>query len=141
MHQHDRHQAGVAQPIGGQPQHLGAAALHREIVERALVRRVRECSGQPSNSDTIDSLQHRALHHLGAPRPERRVALLMPDDDFAGDHRMPAEPARQRHDAHAVVDAELQRLHPLALRLAFRSSPSSVWRRSRLVRPHIFASA
>ena len=78
------------------------------------------CSGQPSYSDTIDRCSIARSHHLGAPRPECRVALLMPDNDLAADHRMPAEPARQRHHAHAVIDTELQRLHPLALRLAFR---------------------
>ena len=52
----------------------------------------------------------------------------MSDDDLAADHRMPAEPARQAHHAHAVIDAELQRLHPLALRSCLPASPSSFWR-------------
>ena len=78
------------------------------------------CSDQPSYSDAINSLQHRALRLLGAPCPERRVALLMPDDHFTGDHRMPTEPARQRRHAHAVIDAELQRLHPWPLQFTFR---------------------
>ena len=78
------------------------------------------CSGQPSNSDTITRSSMARSTMLRAPRPVRRIALLMPDDDFAADHRMPAEPARQDHHAHAVIDAELQRLHALALRLAFR---------------------
>ena len=39
----------------------------------------------------------------------------MPDDHLAADHRVPVEAARQRAHAHAVIDAELQRLHALAL--------------------------
>ena len=39
----------------------------------------------------------------------------MPDDHLAADQRMPIEAARQRANAHAVIDAELQRLHSLAL--------------------------
>ena len=47
----------------------------------------------------------------------------MPLDDLAGDQRVAVEPARQRRHAHAVVDAELQRLHALPQRRGSASFP------------------
>ena len=54
------------------------------------------CSGQPSNSDTITRSSMARSTMLCAPVPVGRIALLMPDDDFAADQRMPIEAARQR---------------------------------------------
>ena len=61
------------------------------------------------------ALQHRPLRHVGAPAPEPREFLLVPDDYFTRNQRMAVEAARQRAHAHAIRDAELQRLHLLTL--------------------------
>ena len=89
------------------PQHLRPARLHREIVERALVGARGEAQ-RPDVKIALDAaIEHGRLHHVGAPFPEAWVSPLVPLDDLAGDERVTVEPARQRRNAHAVVDAEL----------------------------------
>ena len=88
MHEHARHEIGIAQAIGGQPQHRCAAALHLEIVERPLVRRCAEVQRPAVVFGAHHAREHGALDFLGTPRPVLRVLALMPHDDFAGDQRM-----------------------------------------------------
>ena len=61
------------------------------------------------------ALQHGALRPCLRATPRTRISALVPDDHLAADQRVPIEAAGQRANAHAVIDAELQRLHPLAL--------------------------
>ena len=62
---------------------------------------------------------------FGAPLPEAWIGPLVALDDLAGDQRMTIEAARQRRHAHAVIDAELQRLHAVA-HGRVRSSSNSI---------------
>jgi hypothetical protein len=118
MDQHARHDAGLAQSPRRQPQHVGATALHREVVERLLVGTRGDVKLPTQDTAHVSRRpNHGVLHHAVAPLPEPRVGLLMLLDDGAGDQRVTIQAPGQRGHAHAVVDPQLQLLHALPHRL------------------------
>ena len=106
MDQHARHYADLAEAACGQAQHLSAVRLHRVIVERPLVG-TRAYAQRPTEQALDAALQHRNLHLVIPPLPERRIGSAMLLDQVTGNQRMTAETPRERRDAHSVVDAKL----------------------------------
>ena len=84
MHRND---AGLAQAPCRQPQHFGAAALHRKIVECSLVRAGADAQ-RPAKHALDLALQHRRLDLFSRHCQNRGYVALVALDDGAGDERV-----------------------------------------------------